>query len=247
MSRLMVAGAVVVIALGMAVGVWAEEAAIPWATGTAATTPAATSTDAVVAPVATPTGGDAASPLATDPRFAKVVKSVEEQLAAAAKLQGLYDKELAKPEKSRNANLLKGYKTNIAQAYMKAASIAKMQASQFTKPDDKKLITDTYDKPNRDKAVAIYLEQADEAMTKKDYREAISLYKMILSIEPDNQTAKDGLQKIADLMKPNTSPTGTGASGGSTTNTYGRQKAMEQNGIVLPTTDPRAGYRPSPF
>ena len=130
-----------------------------------------------------------------------------------AKLQDLYDKEKTKPEKQQNVTLLTGYKTNIAQGFLKGSGMAKMAESQFTKPEDKKQIADAYEKPLKAKSIGVYLELADEAMAKKDYRGAVALYKMILQIEAGNQAALDGLKKIDELLRQ---PVVTGT-GGSTT------------------------------
>ena len=161
------------------------------------------------------TGGGAAATvtsLAGDPKFARVVKPIEDQIAAVAKLQDLYEKEKTKPEKQQNATLLRGYKGNIAQGFLKGSAAAKMAESQFTKPEDKKQIADAYEIPLRAKSIAVYLEMADEAIAKKDYRDATSLYKMILQIDPKNQAALDGLKKIDELLKQPVAVTGTGGS-----------------------------------
>ena len=223
MRRLMVAGLVGVAAMALVAGSWAQD--IPWQTGKSAATstgaPAVTSTGAAaVTSTDAPAKGDpagaattdttAAVPLAKDPKFAKAVKPIEDQIAVVAKLQDLYDKEMTKPEKQRNLQLLTGYKTNIAQGFLKGSAAAKMAESQFAKPDDKKQIADAYEKPLREKSISTYLEIAEDSVTRKDYRDAQAIYKMILQIDPGNQAALDGLKKIEDLLKQ---PATTGTSG----------------------------------
>jgi hypothetical protein len=212
MRYVLLAGVVGALSLTLAAGTWAAD--IPWqnsgtATSAPATTPAAdpgavtkTETGAGTT-TATSTSSTEVTSLAKDPKFAIVVKPIEEMIAQAAKIQALYDKEMAKPEKSRIPQNLEDWKTGMAKSYLSGALKAKAAAAQFPKDEEaKKLIADVYEKPLREKAVAIYLEQADAAMAKKDYRRAISLYNQIIQVDSKNQTAKDGLKLAQEAMKP---------------------------------------------
>jgi tetratricopeptide (TPR) repeat protein len=235
MRHILLAGLVVGLSLGLAVAMLAEE--VPWkktdaaapadaatapATAPATTDPPAAGTKndagtATTTTTAAPAVATDATSLAKDPKFATVVKPIEEQIAQVAKIQALYDKEMAKPEKSRNLQLLDGYKTSMARAYLAGSLKAKAAAAQFAKDEDKKLLADTYEKPLRDKALAIILELADAALAKKDYRNATSLYQQCLQIDKDCQAATDALKQIQEAMKQpaTTTSTTTGAGGGS--------------------------------
>jgi hypothetical protein len=176
-------------------------------------TPTVTSTVSVPEPTAEDIWGSGkpntkVTSLASDPKFARTVKPIEEQIVAVAKIQDLHDKEMTKPEKQRSVTLLKGYKTSIAQGYLKASGMARMAEAQFTKPDDKKQLADAYEYPLRARAVSLFLEMADDAMTRKDYRDARSLYEMVLQIDPTNETAKEGKKKVLDLSRPSGPPSG---------------------------------------
>jgi tetratricopeptide (TPR) repeat protein len=164
---------------------------------------------------------DTTTSLAKDPKFATAVKPIEDQIAQVAKVQALYDKEMTKPEASRNKQSLDGWKSTIGRLYLGGALKAKAAEAQFKDDADKKLIADTYEMPLREKALAIVLEQADAALAKKDYNNAKSLYNQALQIDPNCQAAKDGLKAVQDALKQpttNSTTTGAGSTGGSTGN-----------------------------
>jgi hypothetical protein len=186
-------------------------------TTTASTTTPATDIGTPKPVFDTPPAAAAAS-LANDPKFATVVKPIEEQIAMAEKVQGLYDKEMAKPEKARNLQLLSDYKQRIYRAYLAGALKAKAVGAQFKDKADQQLVADTYEKPLRAKAIAIQLELADAAMAKKDYRTAYSIYQEVLKIDPENQAAKDGVKQIQDAVKAASGTPPTTPGGGGSTN-----------------------------
>jgi len=196
--------------------------AAPAPTGTHAVTPTPAVTPTSSGPELTPddiwgTSGPTTkvTSLAGDAKFARAVKPIEDQIALVGKLQDLYDKELTKPEAQRNPTLLRGYKTNIAQGFLKASGTAKMAEAQFPKAEDKKQIADAYEMPLRARCVSVYLEMAGASMTRRDYRDAGSLYRMILQIDAKNQAAMDGLKKIEELSRPAGAPiTGGGGTSG---------------------------------
>jgi hypothetical protein len=225
MRYVLLAGLVGGLSLTFAAGTWAAD--IPWnssgtttVSGTVAPTPATTAADpgavtktetGAAATTATTTASTTAASsttseigsLAKDPKFAIAVKPIEDMIAQAAKIQGLYDKEMAKPEKSRNLQNLDDWKTGMAKSYLAGSAKAKAAGAQFSKDEEaKKLIAETYEKPLRAKAIEIYMEQAEAFMAKKEYRRAITLFNQVLQIETTNQAAKDGLKLAQDAMKP---------------------------------------------
>jgi hypothetical protein len=169
-------------------------------------TPAKGSDVKPAAPAAgAPAAGQGAAAVAppTDPRIARAVKPVEEQLKLAANQLELYEKEMAKPEKNRNLPMAAGCRLRAAQFYNLAAVKSKAAEGQFSKAEDKQIIIDQYEKPAREKAIALYLELADQAKQMNDIRTAITLYQNILKIDPSNATAKDALKAMEEAAKAN--------------------------------------------
>jgi len=154
-----------------------------------------------VAAEANPAPEDPAAALAKDPKYMRALKPIVDQINLAVKQLNLFDKEMAKPEKERKASVAAGYKLRAAQAYNLATMKAKAAESQFSKAEDKQPIIDLYEKPCREKAVAIYLELADEAKQLNDMRTAVTLYQDILKLDPTNVAAKDALTAIEEAAK----------------------------------------------
>jgi tetratricopeptide (TPR) repeat protein len=150
----------------------------------------------------------------TDPRIARAVKPVEEQLKLAANQLELYEKEMAKPEKNRNLPMAAGCRLRAAQFYNLAAMKSKAAEGQFSKAEDKQIIIDQYEKPAREKAIALYLELADMAMQKQDVTTAVGLYKEVLKVDSENADAKQALKNIQETMQPNPADSGPNNTGG---------------------------------
>ena len=161
--------------------------------------------------------GAAAVAPPTDPRIARAVKPVEEQLKLAAKQLDLYEKEMAKPEKNRNPQMAAGCRLRAAQFYNLAAMKSKAAEGQFSKAEDKQIIIDQYEKPAREKAIALYLELADMALQKKDVATAVGLYKEVLKIDSENADAKQALKNIQEAMQQNPANSGPNNAGGGQT------------------------------
>jgi len=215
MKGLLVAGLVVVVVIGTASMAVAQN--VPWQTGSgnAPAAAGAAATGATASGAAAPATGTDATGL--DPKIAKAVKPVEDQIAQAEKVMKLYNDEMAKPDDKRNVGTANGYKMSAARFYLAAALKAKNVGAQFSKAEDKQTILDQFEKPNREKAVQLFLELADAAHQKKDLNSAVSLYKQVLTIDPQNAAATAGLKQIDDEAKAakagGTGPKSSGASG----------------------------------
>ena len=134
------------------------------------------------------------------PNYDRIVKPIEVKVEQAQKAMEPYQKEMEKPLEKRNTALLNACKVRAAQAYMGAALEARKGISMVKTPEHKAAITEQYEKPNQQKATEIYIELAAEAYEKKDVRTAVGMYKQVLTIDKDNQTAKDALIKIQQEM-----------------------------------------------
>jgi hypothetical protein len=197
----MLVGLVGVLAFGLAVSASGQN--VPWKADGDANAPAGA--PAAVAPVApgapaaaaegvTPAGG-------ADPaKLEKAGVPVKDILAQVAKVQKLLDDELAKPDAKRDAKKIPNLKESIARLYLSAAQKAKVQSQSaiFTKAEDKQAFLDQYEKPNRDKAIALLFELANDALAKKDYRGAETLARQILILDPKNAEAEAFIKKIAE-------------------------------------------------
>jgi len=144
---------------------------------------------------------DPAAALAKDPKFMRALKPVVDQIALAVKQVELYNKEMAKPEKDRKPREAAVYELRAAQAYNLAVLKALAAENQFHKAEDKQSIIDLYKKPCREKAVALYLDLADQAEQMNDMRSAISLYQEVLKIDSTNVMARDALKALEETAK----------------------------------------------
>ena len=218
MRYAMLAGLVGVLAFGLAVSASGQN--VPWkangdnkdpAGAPAAGAPAAPGAPAAAAEGVTPAGG-------ADPaKLEKAAVPVKETLAQVAKVQKLLDDELAKPDAKRDVKKIPNLKESIARLYLSAAQKAKVQSQSaiFTKAEDKQAFLDQYEKPNRDKAIALLFELANEALGKKDYRGAEALARQILILDPKNAEAEALIKKIAEekaaALKAGAKNTGSGS------------------------------------
>lgn len=211
MKSLMAASFVGVLAFCLVASAWGEDGA-----NTAA--PAAT------APAGDKPAGAAVKNAAAD----KVAAEVAAKVTAAEKLLKLNEEEMAKPEDKRDIKKASNLKMNAALAYFQAAQKAKGFSVRL-KDAEKASFLDQYEKPNREKAVSILLELADAAKTKKDYANALSLYKEVLQMDPKNSSAEAGIKAITEEMK--TAKAGTNNGGGTSdkTNIKDYQKGYKQD------------------
>jgi tetratricopeptide (TPR) repeat protein len=138
-----------------------------------------------------------------DPKVDKAEKAaalIKEQMAKAEKLLQQASDEMAKPDGKRDAKKADGLKVAAANMYV-AAALAANRAAATLKEDEKQAFLDQYDKPNRDKAIGIFLELADAAKANRRWQEATGYYNKVLQIDPKNQAAVDGIKAVQTEMK----------------------------------------------
>lgn len=193
MKRFVLAGLAVMFAVAFTASVWGEE--VPWKAGD----PKPDAKPAAGAAAGADTAGGTSGDLKADlppAQYARIVKPIEASVEQAEKAMEECKKELDKPAEKRNAVRIQGLKINAARFYQGAAVKAKAGEALVTKGEQKQAIADQYEKPNKEKAVALYLEIADELLAKKDFRGAYATYKQVLVIDPENATAKAAIEKI---------------------------------------------------
>jgi len=181
MKSIMHGSLALVLVLGIAGIAMAEASAAPGA--------------AVVAPA-----GDAAGTAApVDAKTEKASAPVKKILTQIETVQKQCDEEAAKPTDKQDPKKVRSMKEAIARLYLTAAQTAKTQSATF-KGDEKQAFLDQFDKPNREKSISLLLELANDSLTKKDYRNATSLAKQVLALDPKNAEAEALLKKIAEEM-----------------------------------------------
>jgi tetratricopeptide (TPR) repeat protein len=183
----------------------------------------------------------AGAAVATDAKFEKAAKPVLDQVAQAEKVLKLFETEMAKPEEKRNVQQAQNFKATAARFYLAAALKAKQASALLLKKEDKEAFSEQYEKPNREKAIAILLELADAAMGKKDYKQAMGLYKDVLAADPKNEAALEGIKKIQAEVAAGAGKTGSGSSGGGSNTTNAdsakdpkanaKDKALQDKGL----------------
>jgi tetratricopeptide (TPR) repeat protein len=133
--------------------------------------------------------------------YQRVIKPILYQIEQADRVLGLYEKEMAKPEKERNENRATEYRENAARFYLTASQKAQQAKKTIPEVENQNAITNQYELPMRDKALAIYADLAAERMEKKDVAAAVKYYQQILKIDPENAVAKEELKRIEAALK----------------------------------------------
>lgn len=134
-------------------------------------------------------------------QYNRVVKPIEAKIALAEKAMEAYEKEMQKPPEKRRAAMLISCKQKTSAAYYQVALAARKAVRMVKKEEHKTEIKATYEVPNLRKATEILLAFATEAQDKGDVRTAVGYYKRVLVMDPDNQVAKEALEKIARTMQ----------------------------------------------
>ncbi|MBM4017788.1 MAG: hypothetical protein FJ288_05580 [Planctomycetes bacterium] len=188
MRHVMVGALVGVLALGLAAGAWSQ--AVPWKAGADKPAAATEVQSEGAAPAAAP---DAA-------KLEKVAAPVKEALAQIEKAQKTLDDEMSKPNEKRDAKKILGLREGIARMYLTAAQKAKVQSQSalLSKPEERQALLDQYEKPNREKAISLLMELANESLSKNDFAGAEARVRQILVIDPKNAEALELLKKIAE-------------------------------------------------
>jgi tetratricopeptide (TPR) repeat protein len=128
--------------------------------------------------------------------YARTVKPITLQVEVAKKQEALADKEMEKPEKLRLEKRALGFKDNAAKAYLGASLKAKQAVNLVKEPAHKDAIVAQYENPCRQSAVKLYLSIAEACFKGRDVRMAVAYYRKVLAVDPENQTAKEELEKI---------------------------------------------------
>lgn len=164
--------------------------------------------------------------------YQRAIKPILYQIEQADKVLGLYNKEMAKPEKGRNEKRATGYRENAARFYLAASQRAQQAKKMVPEAENQNAVTTQYENPLRDKALEIYTSLAAERMAKKDVPGAIQRYRQILKIDPENAVAKKELKKIEAVVKAHTE-------GGQTTRQAGSggKDEKDQDSINRPAQD----------
>jgi tetratricopeptide (TPR) repeat protein len=163
------------------------------------TTP--TPTDASGGAAETPKGPIDLKAVLTPEQYLRAIQPILASLQQAEKALALYDEEMGKPEKDRDESRALGFKERAARFYAAAALRARQSKGYVAQEAYKAAITDQYEIPARDKAIAIYMELAQLYTSKGDLRAAVAYYQRILNLNPGNADATDALKRIADTLK----------------------------------------------
>jgi tetratricopeptide (TPR) repeat protein len=166
---------------------------------------------AAAAPAA---GEKAAAPAETKSELpARTVTAIEASVARAEKLLQFVQTEMAKDEAKRNVTKAQEARMQAANAYLQAAQQAKAAIASL-KEDQRAGASEQYDKPNRQKAIDIYMELAQAAMERKDYNRAKALYAQVVKLDPENAAAKEALKKADQDAKAAAKEGKSGSKGG---------------------------------
>lgn len=211
MKRIMLGVLVALVVQGAATVAWAE--GLPWK------------------PADSNKAGDSAAPAdlkaeLSPSQYDRVVKPIESRLAQAEKAMEPYQKEMEKPEGKRDEAVLVRAKEQSAACYASAAAAAKKALSLVKTEGQKAALRSQYEEPSRQKAIDIYLGLATSASGKGDLRKAISYYKMILALDPENADAKAALTQLAEQYKQalkDSKPSGNKGGGSETKRSWDRE------------------------
>ena len=134
-------------------------------------------------------------------QYQHAIKPILAQTEKVEKVLKLYEKEMAKPDKTRNEKRAIGYKDRAAHFYLTASLQARKGKNYVREPEHKAAIQKQYEDPIQAKAIAIYLELAQTYMDQRNIRKGVSYYQQVLKIDPKNQTATKELKKIEETLK----------------------------------------------
>jgi len=191
MKRLLLVGLAGLFVGGFAAGVWAQE--VPWKAGEPAKPEEKKEEGAAKEGKAATTNVDLKTAL-TPIQYSRAIKPIEIQLEEAGKILARLEK--AKAEPSQNPKQLIAIKFTAARFYMAAALKAKAAIGMLKNEEHKQAVTTQYEKPSIAKAADLYNDLAKEALMEKDFRSALSLYAQVLKIDPENATAKAGIEAV---------------------------------------------------
>jgi tetratricopeptide (TPR) repeat protein len=134
-------------------------------------------------------------------QYQRAIKPILAQTEKAEKVLKLYEKEMAKPDKTRNEKRAIGHKDRAARFYLAASLQARKSKNYVREAEHKAAIQKQFEEPLQTKAIAIYLELAQTYMDQRNVRKGVSYYKQVLKIDPKNPTATEELKKIEEVLK----------------------------------------------
>ena len=206
---------------------------LPWKPGEPNVPPAGPTgkTPPAGAPAADKPAVDLAKAL-TPALYQRAIKPILYQIEQADKVLGLYNKEMAKPERKRNAKRATGYRENAARFYLAASQKAQQAKKMVPEAENQNAVTTQYEIPMRDKALEIHASLAAECMAKKNVPGAIRHYQQMLKADPENALAKGELKKIEAIVKANIKGRNTTSQKGS-----GGKDEKDQDSIKRPKED----------
>lgn len=167
--------------------------------------------------------------------YQRAIKPILYQIEQAERVLGLYEKEVAKPEKERNSKRATEFRENAARFYLAASQKAQQAKKMVPEAENQSAITSQYETPLRDKALEIYAGLAADCMAKGDLAAAIRYYQQVLRTDPENALAKEELKKIEALVKARTGETGRQPGSGG-------KDEKDQDSIKRPAKDYRDKY-----
>jgi len=132
-----------------------------------------------------------------EPRFKRLVAPIESKVQLAEKAMVPYQKEMEKPPDKRRAELLQKCKIRSAQMHVAAAQAAMRAQNSLHKTSHRARIKETYEEPNRKKAIRIYEGLGLDARAAGNIPQAGFFYKQVLSVDPSNQQARTALKELA--------------------------------------------------
>jgi len=191
MKRLLLVGLVGLFVGGFAAGIWAQE--VPWKAGETDKSEEKKEEGAATEANAAATNLDLKTAL-TPLQYSRAIKPIKTQLAQADKIMERHEKALAEP--LQNPKQLMALKAAAARFYLAAALKAKTAINMLKDEEHKQAVAAQYEKPSIQKTTDIYNDLAKEALMQKDYRSAFSLYAQTLKIDPENATAKAGVEQV---------------------------------------------------
>ena len=137
----------------------------------------------------------------TPEQYLRAIQPILGNLEQADKALALYDEEMAKPEKERDAKRALGFKERAARFYAAASLRARQSKGYVPQEAQKASIGDQYEIPARDKAIAIYLDLAQIYLSKNDLRAAVAYHQRVLNLDAENAAATNALKQIEESLR----------------------------------------------
>jgi tetratricopeptide (TPR) repeat protein len=128
--------------------------------------------------------------------YQRLIAPIVADLDQAAKQAALAAQEMAKPRDKRDQAAALGYKAAAVPFYASAVEKAKRAIKAVQKNTLKLDIEVLYQQPATDKGVALCLDLAAASLRTGDRESAASWYQQALRLDPKNDVAAQGLERI---------------------------------------------------